>query len=42
MHERTNFQLSALDRSALEAVVADRNSAAKARLAGKDCAYDGR
>jgi transposase len=29
MHERTNFQLSALDRSALEAVVADRNSAQK-------------
>ena len=29
MHERTNIQLSALDRSALEAVVADRNSAQK-------------
>src|SRR3974377_2271944 len=29
MHERTNIQLSAVDRSALEAVVADRNSAQK-------------
>ena len=29
MHERTNIQLSALDRSALEAVVANRNSAQK-------------
>jgi transposase len=29
MHERTNIQLSAIDRSALEAVVANRNSAQK-------------
>jgi hypothetical protein len=29
MHERTNIQLSAVDRSALEAVVANRNSAQK-------------
>jgi len=29
MHERTNIQLSAVERSALEAVVADRNSAQK-------------
>jgi hypothetical protein len=26
MHERTNIQLSAIDRSALEALVANRNS----------------
>src|SRR5260370_42357808 len=29
MHERTNIQLSAIDRNALEAVVANRNSAQK-------------
>src|SRR3974390_1016865 len=29
MHERTNIQLSAVDRRALEAVVANRNSAQK-------------
>ncbi len=29
MHERTNIQLSATDRSALEAVVANRNSPQK-------------
>ena len=29
MHERTNIQLSAIDRSALEALVANRNSAQK-------------
>src|ERR1700719_4759580 len=29
MHERTNIQLSAIDRSVLEAVVANRNSAQK-------------
>jgi hypothetical protein len=29
MHQRTNIQLSAIDRSALEAVVANRNSAQK-------------
>jgi hypothetical protein len=29
MHERTNIQLSAIDRSALEAVVANRNSTQK-------------
>ena len=29
MHERTNIQLNAIDRSALEAVVANRNSAQK-------------
>src|SRR5512135_12072 len=29
MHERTNIQLSAIDRSVLEAVVANRNSASR-------------
>jgi hypothetical protein len=42
MHERTNIQLSATDRSALETVVANRNSPQKARLASKDHPYDGR
>jgi hypothetical protein len=42
MHEQTNIQLSALDRSALETVVAEPQQRAEARLAGKDCAYDGR
>ena len=42
MHERTNIRLSAADRSELEAVVGQPQQPAKARLAGEDCASDGR
>ena len=41
MHERTNIQLSRADRGKLEAVVANRNSSAKACLAGEDRVVDG-
>ena len=42
MREGITVEVSAADRARLEAIVADRNSRAEARVAGADRAADGR